>query len=501
MNTNDSLFSRITLAEGLLEYISSHSPDLVSAGLYLKRLKKTIATIATLLAAATPVSAQSEGETFVHLFEWRWQDVAQECETFLADAGYHGVQVSPPQEHITGFPEGDPWWTRYQPVSYQLQSRSGSAAAFTEMVQRCQQVGVQVYADVVFNHMAAGSGIGTAGTVYGDRFYPAYSPLDFHRPCDIQPEDYLNDRWRVQHCDLVSLPDLRTESPRVQRRVAAYLNDLLQIGVAGFRLDAAKHVPSEDIRRLLAQVKGEPFVFQEVIDPGYEAISAQEYLDNGWVTDFQYGKVMGPLFRQGRLADLSSWNPSLPSGHAIVFIDNHDNQRGHGGAGNVLTFAEPDLYTLATVFMLSYPYGYTRVMSSYHFDGQTEAGPPQQPVHEPQGLNCGSITWQCEHRWPAIVGAVKFRRATQAYPAVTRWWDNGNNQIAFGRGNLGHLVINRETTWMAETIATDLAPGDYCNVLADPQDPCETFRVDAQGKMVVRLAPLKAIALLKTVQP
>ncbi|MGA0200525.1 MAG: hypothetical protein ACO3NK_15680, partial [Prochlorotrichaceae cyanobacterium] len=76
----------------------------MSAGFYLKRLKKTIATIATLLTAATPVSAQSEGETFVHLFEWRWQDVAQECETFLADAGYHGVQVSPPQEHITGFP-------------------------------------------------------------------------------------------------------------------------------------------------------------------------------------------------------------------------------------------------------------------------------------------------------------------------------------------------------------------------------------------------------------
>lgn len=29
----------------------------------------------------------------VHLFEWSWADVATECETFLAPAGYKAVQV------------------------------------------------------------------------------------------------------------------------------------------------------------------------------------------------------------------------------------------------------------------------------------------------------------------------------------------------------------------------------------------------------------------------
>ena len=29
----------------------------------------------------------------VHLFEWRWSSIAAECESFLADAGYCGVQV------------------------------------------------------------------------------------------------------------------------------------------------------------------------------------------------------------------------------------------------------------------------------------------------------------------------------------------------------------------------------------------------------------------------
>src|SRR5262245_33078583 len=35
----------------------------------------------------------------VHLFEWRWPDVAKECEDFLGPRGFAGVQVSPPNEH------------------------------------------------------------------------------------------------------------------------------------------------------------------------------------------------------------------------------------------------------------------------------------------------------------------------------------------------------------------------------------------------------------------
>lgn len=30
----------------------------------------------------------------VHLFEWKWSDIAAECERFLAPKGYGGVQVN-----------------------------------------------------------------------------------------------------------------------------------------------------------------------------------------------------------------------------------------------------------------------------------------------------------------------------------------------------------------------------------------------------------------------
>jgi alpha-amylase len=35
----------------------------------------------------------------VHLFEWKWSDIARECENFLAPNGYGGVQISPPTEN------------------------------------------------------------------------------------------------------------------------------------------------------------------------------------------------------------------------------------------------------------------------------------------------------------------------------------------------------------------------------------------------------------------
>lgn len=31
--------------------------------------------------------------TIVHLFEWKWPDIAKECETFLGPKGFAGVQV------------------------------------------------------------------------------------------------------------------------------------------------------------------------------------------------------------------------------------------------------------------------------------------------------------------------------------------------------------------------------------------------------------------------
>jgi len=41
----------------------------------------------------------------------------------------------------------------------------------------------------------------------------------------------------------------------------------------------------------------------------------------------------------------SDWS-MMPSGDALVSIDNHDNQRGHGAGGNVITHKQPEVSIL-----------------------------------------------------------------------------------------------------------------------------------------------------------
>ena len=93
---------------------------------------KTLLAASLSLGLAIPATSYAAPTTFVHLFEWSWPDIAQECEQFLGPKGYAAVQVSPPNEHI----QGSQWWTRYQPVSYELTSRGGNRSEFIGMVQR-----------------------------------------------------------------------------------------------------------------------------------------------------------------------------------------------------------------------------------------------------------------------------------------------------------------------------------------------------------------------------
>jgi alpha-amylase len=446
-----------------------------------------------------PIHAQPTPAPFVHLFEWKWNDIAEECEQVLSPNGYGGVQVSPPNEHAVIAEADYPWWQRYQPVSYQIVSRSGDRAQFATMVSRCHAVGVKIYADVVINHMAAISqGVGSAGTSFTRYNYPGlYRPEDFHT-CRHGIGDY-NNHDEVTNCELVGLPDLNTSSPSVQRTIANYLTDLLSLGVDGFRVDAAKHIQTDDLAAILRLAKHDspPFVYQEVIDPGTEAVRKNEYYQNGHVIEFEYGKMVGEAFlgKDGQdlaqLGNLASSLRLMPSEKAIVFIDNHDKQRGHGGGGNYLTYKDGKLYDLANIFMLAYPYGIPQVMSSYDFSS-SDQGPPSDEQGHTQAIDC-SEKWVCEHRRETIAPMVKFHNQVADAP-LANWWSEGN-QIAFSRGELGFVVINREDEALTRTFQTGLSSGFYCNII-DGECVSEV-RVNWKGEATVTVEGMGAIAIHK----
>lgn len=100
------------------------------------------------------------------------------------------------------------------------------------------------------------------------------------------------------------------------------------------------------------------FVYSEVIDRDDGAVRVNEYYDvgkfsclklkfnsvtktccQGLVTEFRYCQKMawGIFGDYGQLNEIPDYGWGMAKAdRAFVFVDNHDNQRGHGGAGSAL---------------------------------------------------------------------------------------------------------------------------------------------------------------------
>jgi len=434
--------------------------------------------------AAAPVTPK--GDVVLNLFQWTWDAVAAECGR-IGDAGFAYVQVSPPNETV----QGTQWWTSYQPVSYRIESKLGTRAEFAAMVQSCRSAGVGVVADAVINHMAGadrGSGTGVAGSSFGIDSFPAvpFGANDFN-DCRTNIASY-GDRYQVQNCRLVSLQDLRTGSDYVRGKIAAYLNDLLGLGVVGFRIDAAKHIPASDLAAIKARLtKPDAYWVQEVIGAAGEPITESEYVGSGDVHEFDYARTLKSRF-DGRIAELRTIADGLlPSGQAGVFVDNHDTER-NGETMNVTWGAK---YTLANAFMLAYPYGSPSVYEGYRFTDK-DAGAPGASATSVPDASCSNAAWTCVHRWTEITGMVGFHNAV-AGTGVTSWYDDGNNVIGFGRGSKGYLALNNTGSAVQRTWATSLPDGTYCDVVA-ASDCSRTVRVTG-GSFTASVPAYGALAL------
>ena len=78
----------------------------------------------------------------------------------------------------------------------------------------------------------------------------------------------------MRNCRLVGLLDLKMESEYVRGQVTSFLNKLVDIGVAGFRVDACKHMWPGDLQIIYERINDlntdagfsphtRPFIFSE----------------------------------------------------------------------------------------------------------------------------------------------------------------------------------------------------------------------------------------------
>ncbi|XP_072161681.1 alpha-amylase A isoform X1 [Bemisia tabaci] len=430
----------------------------------------------------------------VHLFEWPFDAIKEECKNVLGPQKFGGVLVAPIAENLLVQSSGGvrrPWWEIYQPLSWNIQTRKGNEQQFKEMVEVCNKNNVRVYVDAVFNHAVgrvwggdSGDVVGVGGTHANTKTedYPGlgYTEANFHKPCQMN----FNDKTSVRNCELGDLEDVNQTIPYVQDKIATFLNRQLDFGVAGFRIDAAKHMWPEDLRKIYGMLKnvsvnGVPskgcIWMLEVIDDNGEYQG--DYKNVGAEYDFECLKPITQVFKKGE-SSMSNINncakyPRYLSQKVVALTANQDTQRGTWPNG----FSNSDSNGIQRgidAFILAYTKEIPNIYSGYSYKN-TNSGPPMDDSEKiTSPLNCTN-GWTCEHRFPPHQWIVKFFTNYVQDAPVENWqsnWDDGTElQAAFTRGKKGFAVFNADTKTLKHTFKVPLSPGVYCDLATGYYSP------------------------------
>lgn len=486
------------------------------------------ATALVFTLAPSKLSAIDKSSVGLQMFGWNWNSIASECTTTLGPNGVDWVLTLPPSDHITG----NQWWIHYQPTSYELNSDAGTREEFAAMVKTCNAAGVHVVTDAVLNHMAGREGTSFSGNDYGFdlAFGDTYQRANFHSGLSETDPNYCaydigdwNALWERTNCQFPGLPDLATEQTYVREQIAKYLNDQISLGVSGFRIDAAKHMPPADISAIKALLTNpDVFIVQEI--PGGTDL-ANDYVSNGSVWAWDNAAYAQNLFSfSGNISQATGYDEvsaGFPDTQkSLTWISNHDTEHHSSGS---LTYLNGRYYELANIWMLAERYGSPMLYTGYAFDEgdwqapqsddglirdavcapgdsiQTASDDPAAGVYE-----AGSFV--CLQRWTSIQGMIAWRNEVGDAEKTDIF--GGDGAYGFGRSGKGYVLINSNyEAFKAPNLATGMQPGTYCDLISGGGKPLdssnggclgETVVVDADGSISTELDGLAAIAISAT---
>ncbi len=184
----------------------------------------------------------------LHAFGWSFNQIKENLPA-IRDAGYKAVQTMPVQQPKSG---GADWTFFYQPVSFSVATSSpvGDKDDLTALCTEADKYGIDIIADIVFNHMATDGSKDSDGLPTVDSEVKTYEPYIYQNQ-DVcfhhSTSDELSGSASItQVYSYGSLPDLNTANEYVQGRALSLLKECIDCGVDGFRFDAAKHIETPD---------------------------------------------------------------------------------------------------------------------------------------------------------------------------------------------------------------------------------------------------------------
>lgn len=467
----------------------------------------TAATIATGVAKdrVTHNPDVTNTDVILHAWSWNFPAIADNMKR-IADAGFTMVQTSPVQhcyspegsgkkifdENVT---EGN-WYYYYQPTDWKIGNYIvGSRDQMKQMMDSAAKYNIKVIVDVLPNHTAFDI------DAVSDDFYKAVGGRDkmFHSE-GLKPVEDYNNRLQCTLWGSGALPDVNTENPDFQKYYMEFVNDLLSLGVKGFRYDTAKHIgvhsdPVDaasgvkendfwDVATGRKSVKGVKlavpydslFVYGEVLQD--KNVPEAEYAEYFGQTASGYGHLLREALEKGTAKgiDLKGWHHTSAPEYLTTWVESHDTYaNAHESAhltddqiraGWVYLTARQN----GTPLFFSRPAGSTR--QNYWGDNVLGAAGNDEFTH------------------PEVAAVNKFRRQMNGQKEDVQISDNGS-VLLVNRGRKGAAVVNISTLSNQVDLPTTLPDGTYKDVVYGKE-----FKVK-KGRLKGLAAPTRSYILTK----
>ncbi len=444
-------------------------------------------------------------ETILHAWSWNFPAIADNMKA-IADAGFTMVQTSPVQNCYN--PEGSSkklfdenetegnWYYYYQPTDWKIGNQIvGSRDQMKTMMDSAAKYNIKIIVDVLPNHTAFDV------DAVSEDFYKAVGGRDkMYHTQGLNPVQDYNDRLQCTLWGSGALPDVNTENPDFQKYYMEFVNDLLSLGVKGFRYDTAKHIgvhsdPVDtaagvkendfwDVATGRKSVKGVKlavpydslFVYGEVLQD--RNVPEKEYADYFGQTASGYGHVIREMLdkRSANGLDIVNWHHQAAPEFLTTWVESHDTYcNAHESA-----HLTDDQIRTAWVFLtarqngtplfFSRPAGSTR--SNYWGDNIMGAKGNDAFVH------------------PEVVAVNKFRQAMDGEKEDIRISENGQ-VLLVNRGKKGATIVNIGNFANRVDLPTTLPNGKYKDIVYGKE-----FIVK-NGRLTGILAPEKTYILQK----
>ena len=180
----------------------------------------------------------------LHCFSWNIDNIISYLPQ-IAEAGFSSIQTSPLQPQLDYYQNGnwkDQWWKLYQPMGFTVaddnQNVLGSKDDLKRLCEEADKYGINVIVDAVLNHLGGGNSEQLNSNVKN------YEPEIYNQNLIHAGVGFVDDSsaYKVIKGYQGGFPDIQTENQIVQDAALDMLKEYVDLGVDGFRFDAAKHI-------------------------------------------------------------------------------------------------------------------------------------------------------------------------------------------------------------------------------------------------------------------